>query len=345
MSLTPRSMRSPVSPFAEQRKQSFGTQRNWGPATPRPEPADMEQPPRGLGIFNCPVPQQQNPVRGFPPSPQHSDSWSHSSMVEQQEYPQTAQPPNIFTAAFDPFSEYNNDTNAGMMSAPSDETPALVFCQTPQSTNMPSHRSSVSSSCSPSTQHAEYYTPRVKTEDPNEWYPSPGNEQVLQRSLTTQGFSPYSNGVSPIHGPTEELYRSHAGDWSKSGSTPYPMEFNTAVGEESRSRFDGAPVLSSVSRIKKKRQRTTPEEATHECGVCGKLFKRSYNWKSHMETHNPDRKYPHPCTAKIGNQPCNKKFQRKTDLDRHNDSVHLKAKNHRCNLCGSRFARRDTLKR
>ena len=290
------------------------------------------------------MPQQHSSIQELPPSPQQSDSWSHSSMIE-QEYPQTTQPPNIFTAAFDPFSDYNNNASNGLMPPPSDEAPGLVFCQTPPSTNMPSHRSSVSSSCSPPHHHAQYYTPRVKTEDPNEWYPSPGNEQVLQRSLTTQGYSPYSNGVSPINGPAEDLYKSQTTDWSRPDPATYPMEFNSMIGEEARSRFDGAPVLPSVNRIKKKRQRTTPEEATHECRVCGKLFKRSYNWKSHMETHNPERKYPHPCTAMIGNQHCSKKFQRKTDLDRHYDSVHLKARNHRCNLCGNRFARRDTLRR
>ena len=344
MNLTPQSMRSPVSPFIEQSKQSFNPQRNWNPATPQPEPTAMGQPSRGLGIFDCPMPQQQSTVQDFPPSPQHSDSWSQSSMIE-QEYYQTTQPPNISTAAFDPFSDYNQNGSGGMISAPSDEAPGLVFCHTPPSTNMASHRSSISSSCSPPLHHAEYYTPRVKTEDPNEWYPSPGNEQVLQRSLSTQAFSPYSNGVSPINGPTEDLYKSHTSDWSKSGPASYPIEFNNMVGEESRSCFDGATVLPSVNRIKKKRQRTTPEEATHECRVCGKLFKRSYNWKSHMETHNPERKYPHPCTAMVGSQPCTKKFQRKTDLDRHYDSVHLKARNHRCNLCGNRFARRDTLRR
>ncbi|KAG8527518.1 uncharacterized protein KY384_007670 [Bacidia gigantensis] len=337
-------MRSPVSPFDDPAKHSFESRRNCAYPTPHPEPSSMAESARGLGIYDCSMPHQQSSVQALPPSPQQSESWSHSSMVEQDPYLQTTQPPNILTAAYDPFSEY--PSNSHMISAASEEAPGLVYCPTPPSTNMPSHRSSVSSSCSPPHQHAEYYGSRVKAEE-SAWYPSPDNDQVLQRSLPTQSFSPYSNGVTAIHGSTEDLYKSPTGDWAKVASAPYPMELHTEnlMSDEIRPRFDSAPVLPSVNRIKKKRQRTTPEEATHECRVCGKLFKRSYNWKSHMETHNPDRKYPHPCTADVNGQRCSKKFQRKTDLDRHYDSVHLKAKNHCCNLCGNRFARRDTLRR
>ena len=360
MNLTPHSMRSPMSPYSQQPKQSFSSQRRY-PATPQPEPTSVEQPNRGLGIFECPLPQQQSTVQELPPSPQASDSWSHSSIME-QDFPQTSQPPDIFSAAFDPFSGYSTNANTGMVSTQSPEAPGLVFCQSPPSTTMPSHRSSISSSYSSPVQHAaEYYTPRVKVEDGSEWYPSPGNDQDLQRSLTTQGLTNYSNGVSPINGPSDDFYKNQPGQWAKPNGAAYGNDMSM-MGEDSRSRFDAAPVLPSVNRIKKKRQRTTPEEATHECRVCGKLFKRSYNWKSHMETHNPERKYPHPCTAMVGNTQCTKKFQRKTDLDRHYDSVsiallygmtanltesqvHLKARNHRCNLCGNRFARRDTLRR
>lgn len=340
--LTPHSMHSPISPYDQQSKLACSVQqRPYYPATPQPDPPSMEQSNNGLGIFDCPLPPPQATVQQLPPSPQPSDSWSHSSMME-QDYQQTSQqPPDIFSAAFDPFSGFSNSANTAMLAAPSPEAPGLVFCQTPPSTNLPSHRSSISSSYSDTesySQHgSDYYTPKVKMEDGNEWYPSPGNEQVLQRSLITQGLSPYSTGVSPINGSND--------DWSKTGPGAYRVEFNAMAGEEPRSRYDAAPMLPSVTRIKKKRQRTTPEEATHECRVCGKLFKRSYNWKSHMETHNPERKYPHPCTAMVGSQPCTKRFQRKTDLDRHNDSVHLKARNHRCGLCGNRFARRDTLRR
>lgn len=322
MNLAPQSIRSPMSPYDQHSKQSFSSQRPCYPATPQPEPQSMDQPNRGLGIFECSMPAQST-VQDLPPSPPPSDSWSHSSMME-QDYPQTSQPPDIFSAAFDPFSGYSNNGGSAMMTTQSPEAPGLVFCQTPPSTNMPSHRSSISSCYSPSETYSEhgtqYYTPKVKQEDSHEWYPAPGNEQVLQRSLITQGLTPYSNGVSPINGSSEDFYNKQPGDWSKQNSG-YPTELHDLLGEETRSKFDAAPVLPSVNRIKKKRQRTTPEEATHECRVCGKLFKRSYNWKSHMETHNPERKYPHPCTAMAGNQPCTKKFQRKTDLDRHVDSV------------------------
>ena len=316
MNLTPQSMRSPVSPYDQQSKQSFSSQRQCYPPTPQPEPTSLDQSNRGLGIFDCPLPQQQSTVHEIPPSPQ----WSHSSMME-QDFPQTSQPPDIFSAAFDPFSGYSNNTNNGMVTTQSPEAPGLVFCQTPPGTNMPSHRSSISSSYSPSESFShhgtEYYTPKVKQEDPNEWYPAPGNEQVLQRSSITQEMTPFSSGVSPINSSTDDYYKNQACDWTKQNMV-YTTEFTR---EELRSKFDAAPTLPSVNRIKKKRQRTTPEEATHECGVCGKLFKRSYNWKSHLETHNPERKYPHPCTAMVGNAPCTKKFQRKTDLDRHYDSV------------------------
>ena len=321
MNLTPQSMRSPMSPYNQQPKQSFSAQRRY-PATPQPEPTSLEQPNRGLGIFECSLPQQQSTAQELPPSPQASDSWSHSSMME-QDFPQTSQPPDIFSAAFDPFSGYSTNANTGMVTTQSPEAPALVYCQSPPSTNMPSHRSSISSSYSSPVPHAaEYYTPRVKVEDGSEWYPSPGNEQVLQRSLTTQALTNYSNGVSPINGQSDDFYKNQSGEWARPNAPTYGNDMGR-IGQDNRSKFDAAPVLPSVNRIKKKRQRTTPEEATHDCHVCGKLFKRSYNWKSHMETHNPDRKYPHPCTAMIGNTQCTKKFQRKTDLDRHNDSVSI----------------------
>lgn len=358
MNMTPQSLRSPVSTYEQQSKQpSFPAPRSSYPTTPQSEPMRQTQ-GRGLGLIDCGVPHE------MPPSPQPSGSWSNSSMMEPDYATSSAPPPDIFSAAFDPFSGFSTNPSTGMMSDQSPEAPGLVYCQSPANSNLPSHRSSVSSTYSPSGSFSpngsEYlFTTKVKVEEsPSEWYSSP----AMEHAIVPSGLSPYPQALSPV--PTEDVYRTHHSDWSKSDAPGYPISLHDTDGL----RIQGSSILPSVTRTKKKRQRTTPEEATHECQVCGKLFKRSYNWKSHLETHNPERKYPHPCTAMIGNTPCTKKFQRKTDLDRHNDSVsvvrqrgkgtlrsqvnadailqvHLKAKNHQCQLCGNRFARRDTLRR
>ena len=355
-------MQSPVSsPYSQHSKQTFSSQRPFYPTTPQPEPSGLESAQnRGLGLFECTLAPSQSTVNALPPSPQPSDGWSHSSMMD-QDFPQSSQPPDIFTAAYDPFSGFSAASNTGMVSGPSPEAPGLVYCHTP------SHRSSVSSSCTATEAYAHngsgsLYIPKVKVEDATEWYPSPGHGPIIHRTLTTQGLSDYSNDISPASAaPTEDFYRTSADEWSKPAVSGYPIDLHS-TDDTHVAKFDHTPIVPSLTRTKKKRQRTTPDEATHECRVCGKLFKRSYNWKSHLETHNPERKYPHPCTKKAGDALCTKKFQRKTDLDRHvasvsfahrgfmgdadvNRQVHLKARNYKCSLCDHGFARRDTLRR
>ena len=325
MNLTPQSLRSPISPYDQQSKHSLSSQRPYySAATPQSESTTTRSlQHRGLGVFGCDLPHPQSTVHEMPPSPQPSESWPHSSLME-TDFPQSSQPPDIFTAAYDPFSGYSTASNTGMMTCQSPEAPGLVFCHSPPpGSNLPSHRSSISSSYSPSDSFSQnesdfLFTPKVKVEEPSEWYPSPGSAH----GLINQELSPYSQGLSPMSAPTENIYRPQQSSWSKPAAPGYPIDLHS-TDEPHLPRFDGRAILPSVTdtRIKKKRRRTTLEEATHECRVCGKLFKRSYNWKSHMETHNPDRKYPHPCTGMVGNTPCSKKFQRKTDLDRHNDSV------------------------
>ncbi|EME78249.1 uncharacterized protein MYCFIDRAFT_51582 [Pseudocercospora fijiensis CIRAD86] len=90
-----------------------------------------------------------------------------------------------------------------------------------------------------------------------------------------------------------------------------------------------------------KRGYTTNANSTCECDKCGKLFQRSYNLKAHMETHDPEREQPHACPY----PDCKRRFVRRTDLMRHEQSVHLKTRNFHCPLCFSAFARKDTLRR
>lgn len=74
---------------------------------------------------------------------------------------------------------------------------------------------------------------------------------------------------------------------------------------------------------------------------CGKLFNRSYNFRAHMETHDENRVYPFKCAV----ERCDKEFRRKTDLQRHHLSVHVKEREHKCAICQKHFSRKDTLKR
>ena len=322
MNVMAQTMRSPMPSYEQQRRQSVQSvhsQRQSYPASPHPETLSPSN--QGLGLFQCTMAPSQSTLSEITASPTATATWSHPAMMEQQSYSQS-QPPDIFSMAVNPFSDFPSSSSTGMMGAHSPEAPGLDFCHTPPSSNMQSHRGSVSSSYAASEAYSQSgsdsaYTPRVKLEEAGEWYHA-GSEHILQRGLSSQGPLTYSANANPLTSQAEDLYRPQPAEWSKNDTTGYITELHASP-DGRLPRFDVR--LPSDTRIKKKRQRTTPEEATHECRVCGKLFKRSYNWKSHLETHNPERKYPHPCTAMAGNNPCTKKFQRKTDLDRHYDSV------------------------
>lgn len=111
------------------------------------------------------------------------------------------------------------------------------------------------------------------------------------------------------------------------------LRYAIAQSEDSR-------VNTSTARTRS-RSATTKDNANYECKLCGKLFQRSYNHKAHMEIHDPNREYPHVCPAKG----CERKFVRRTDLLRHDQSVHSKVRNHRCTACDAGFSRKDTLRR
>ena len=308
---------SPLSPYERQSRHSLSAhsqqQRQAYSTSPHPDAMAAN---RGLGLYPDTAPTSKAATVDVASSIT-SDTWSSSTIME-SDY-SSSHGSDIFSSAFDPFSGFSASSSVGMMDGSSPEAPGLEYCQSPPSSNVESsHRSSVSSNYetadSYSASGSEYSTPRIKAEE-GEWYPA--SEPVIQRTLSTQG--PLIYPTTTLASQNEDLYRTHSQEWSKQDTTSH---FNDVqVNPETRMPRFAVPTLPSVARIKKKRQRTTPEEATHECAVCGKLFKRSYNWKSHMETHNPDRKYPHPCTAMIGTTQCTKKFQRKTDLDRHYDSV------------------------
>lgn len=68
---------------------------------------------------------------------------------------------------------------------------------------------------------------------------------------------------------------------------------------------------------RRKRGYTTPSNAVCSCEQCGKLFQRMSNLKAHMDTHKPDREQPWACHY----SGCGRRFVRRTDLTRHQESV------------------------
>jgi hypothetical protein len=91
-------------------------------------------------------------------------------------------------------------------------------------------------------------------------------------------------------------------------------EFKRPIGGSTRRR---AYSSEEMLRDRKKRVHTKPSQATCSCEKCGKPFQRAYNLKAHMETHDRSRPHPHGCEY----YGCEKRFVRRTDLQRHEQSV------------------------
>lgn len=339
MEHTPRSLRSPLSPYQHQGGRLTYTYSPSYPTPPQTGSTSLQATPNpGLGLYACSIASSSSThagAKGLPPSPQPSELWTQSSMAEQN-LPTTSQSMVIFSEAYDPFSTLHSETSSVCMptaftSAPRD-APSLTQSPGLSGHTRQSHRSSISSSCAPSDVYSQpssgiTFTPKVKMEDSDDWFANSSHaESLLQKTLSPQVLSAIAQEpVNPFSRPYY-LFESNDGPWDRSArhsdSTRHLTErdHNELLSSPDDRRPKSDPDQRSVStapRMKKKRQRTTPEDATHECRVCGQLFRRSYNWKSHMDIHNPVRKYPHPCQE----PGCQKKFTRKTDLDRHHESV------------------------
>lgn len=255
--------------------------------------------------------------------------------------------PNILSTEYDPYTHYEPNLNGAY---PHDMYTSQHSHGSVVSHNSPSMVGTPCSSPDPMARQGGSYhrmpspIPRGKLEGMGDYaravsvsqYPSPRSSHAVPT-----GPDSYACGNVPS-GYATELPST---GWPRSDYIPFEPE-QTHGGHNSLGSGlmpDRRQQIRAQRTQKKPRKLTTKEEANFQCEVkgCGKLFSRSYNYKAHMETHDDKREYPFPCTA----PDCNKRFVRKTDLQRHNQSVHMKEKNHRCDFCGRMFARKDTLRR
>ncbi|KAF2796725.1 hypothetical protein K505DRAFT_237133 [Melanomma pulvis-pyrius CBS 109.77] len=251
----------------------------------------------------------------YPPSPQPTESWAHLS---------SGTSPLMTEAIVDPWT-------SGAYDHPVSRSPL------PWANDDESHTSSLSSTRDMSIFSREssvHAFPQIKLERGSEWATEEERHAQLTVSPERLNASIFPYGQS-YHSPQLPKFDMSSGDVYE------PRDFDQPSYEPSKSPHVRDPSTGITARTRTRRNHTTSETANFSCHICHKLFQRSYNHKTHMEIHNPTRKKEHICPHKD----CERKFVRKTDLDRHRNSVHFKLKQFRCIKCDSHFARKDTLRR
>ncbi|KAM0716854.1 hypothetical protein Q7P37_006706 [Cladosporium fusiforme] len=262
-----------------------------------------------------------------PPGPWRAQNTHQTSAPYVSPYPEVWQNPSDRTSA--PVPPGN----------PVWQQPSPVFADYQQLSPSRSDGSSsthVSSIPSPYAAHG----PFIKTED-HYSTATYGARGVFDPALHNAG-----RFASSEHYPADS-------PWSRK---PFPtpmLPLGQQQAEDAKSTYDsdrsydidslpvGADPRPLSTEARTRRGFTTPETANCQCDKCGKHFNRSNNLLNHMQSHDPERNQPHTC----GFADCGRGFVRKTDLARHEQSVHLKARNHQCAWCGNAFARKDTLTR
>ncbi|WQF81481.1 Putative Zinc finger C2H2-type [Colletotrichum destructivum] len=258
--------------------------------------------------------------------------------------------PNVLSE-YDQFAEYDSPIPASYGSEAYPPPPSHSsgpahhpHCLTDSPGRSPGPSSSRSSFSYAQSGHAAgSLGPRIKMENTNDYgsgidtshYASPRSVQA-----------PYMTDSGP-YGASHQHYLpdTQSPSWSKVEYGAEQYYQNTPAVEPAPPSLEARRTEDSKHNRPKRapRKMTSFADAQYQCQVkgCGKLFSRSYNYKAHLDTHDEKREYPFPCSV----TDCNKRFVRKTDLQRHNQSVHMKEKNHRCDYCGRLFARKDTLRR
>lgn len=175
-----------------------------------------------------------------------------------------------------------------------------------------SQRSSLSSPYTLSEHHAYTYfgngsSHPIKIED--------GTGRAEQPALDVP--SPY--GATRGTSECEDSLHSHSASPVITPSYPATSQGPGSFEDRDNSKFKPMLEASHIDSAQERRKRsyTTEETAKCYCKTCGKLFRRIYNLNAHLDTHLESRPHPHQCT-----QPgCGKRFVRKTDLIRHEQSV------------------------
>ena len=190
--------------------------------------------------------------------------------------------------------------------------------------------------------------PPVKLEeDAESWF----NEHIdMERSHSSMNLSSYGNMKSPnlsasrVTGGGRLLSSPRARFGALS---PASCGQSRHLGASPTARSDSVESFTTLDRLPSSRKavnsrrHSTSGEKRYVCSVCTRAFDKKYNLREHEKKHDPSRVSPHVCPE----PGCGKRLGRRTDVNRHFQSVHEKAKRFVCTKCFKRFDRKDTLSR
>ena len=293
--------------------------------------------PHGSGLADCPLSYVwQDMASGAPSSPAPSLSWSQSMSG----YLASATPDACSSG---PSSIRYGDISAAyqMLSPPASIEPSSAFLPTHISSPSPSpedgHYMSTRSSFSSCESGSGFFS----SAEPTEVSMPTGNRALLAGgssawSLDRMGQASLQTSTTPYQGTTSttamheesplmNVDGSYLHSHRNTHESEIPRSYSPAlstIGSERRVRRAGSlqrTVMTGagLSSPRRRRQLTTSAEAKHQCQKCKKYFERTFNYKAHLATHDPERVYGHVCQF----DSCDKKFVRRTDLKRHHQSV------------------------
>jgi len=259
-------------------------------------------------------PQQQDLEGYVAPFPGYAGTMTpamdHSAPVWTNPFLQTSSaiPPNVYSVPVSNSFTLEDYWSHGPLTAPIPETQLLpLSSQVAPAFSLDDHsHSDPGNMPSPQIKHESFEL------QPSDYF---STRSFLLRGDALESSKPLTDRTKRVHSYASQAQRVDssvvvsAEEQQQTVSTPTPTK--------ARKREASEDTPSPETKQRRKRSYTTEATAKCRCDLCGRLFQRTYNLKAHKETHDPARKVPFDCNV----QGCNKRFVRRTDLERHFQSV------------------------